>query len=172
MAVCYDESVLSGVVLCIEVTLLKAYTLAAQGYRTVHRSLIDQTQLVFKVRAQKDAKVALLIVHGNIRTASYEVEIGAQGNSKCLLKVKTSVGDIVSEVNTPSVLNEMELRAFWISWHNGTVRFGSGDSVDQNQLLSVVDPQPAYRRHIHSAAVATGDGPNGEWEFKGTLDDG
>lgn len=148
------------------------YSRVDQGYRTVHRSLLDQTQFVFKVRVESDAKLALLIVPGNYKTSSYEFEIGINSNTKSRLIIKSEIGDMVTEVETPSILSANELRPFWISWHNATIRFGTGESVGQGQLLSQTDPQPAYRRHVHSVAVATGAAANGEWEFKGTLDDG
>lgn len=158
--------------LFVVVNLLNVFSRVEQGYRTAHRSLLAQTQLVFKVRVQSDAKLALLIVPGNYKTASYEFEIGVNGNTKSILRIKSATGDLVTEVDTPSILSESELRPFWISWHNATIRFGTGESVGQGQLLSQTDPQPAYRRHVHSVAVASGAVVNGEWEFKGTLDDG
>ena len=100
-----------------------------------------------------------------MKAPSYEIEIGAQFNSKILLHSKAAGGDsIVSQVDSPSVLGSTEFRPFWISWNNGTVRFGKGDVVGLNQLISYVDPQSAFRRHVHSIAVASGSGV-AEWEL-------
>jgi hypothetical protein len=142
------------------------YTSSDQSYRTLHRSLLDsQQQTVFKVKASSDAKISLLRVPSNFLAPSYEIIVGAEFNTKTILHSKAAGGDqIAFQVNTPDILSSAELRSFWVSWMNGTVRFGKGDTPGQNELLNYVDPQPAFRRHVHSIAVASGLGI-AEWEL-------
>lgn len=143
----------------------RVYTSSDQSYRTLHRSLLDTEHTVFKVKAASDAKISLLRVPSNFHAPSYEIIVGAEFNTRTILHSKSAGGDqIVFQVNTPDILSSTELRSFWVSWTNGTVRFGRGDTPGQSELLSYVDPQPAFRRHVHSLAVASGLGI-AEWEL-------
>ena len=143
----------------------RVFTLAEQEYHTLHRSLLDTDSTVFKVRAMSDAKVSLLRVPSNFKAPSYEIVVGAESNTRTVIHSKAAGGDqIVSQVNTPDILSFTELRSFWVSWNNGTVRIGKGETVGLNEILSYVDPQPAFRRHVHSIAVASGQGI-AEWEL-------
>jgi len=110
--------------------------------------------------------LALLSVPSNLNAPSYEVTIGTQGNMLTVLKSKSPMGDLIIQADTPGILDPSVFRSFWISWINGTVNFGSGDTVGQSRLLSFIDPQPTYRKHVHSIAVASGAGSIGEWEFQ------
>jgi len=122
------------------------------------------------VKAASDAMVSLLSVPSNFKAPSYEIIVGALGNTKTLLHCKSSAGDIEFEIDTQNILSATELRSFWLSWVNGTIQFGTGDVVGQNRLLNFKDPQPTYRKYVHSVAVATGLGVNGEWEIGQKFD--
>ena len=108
----------------------------------------------------------MLSVPSNLNAPSYEITIGAQGNMMSVLKSKSPMGDLITQADTPGILDPSVFRSFWISWINGTVNFGSGDVVGQSRLLSFIDPQPTYRKHVHSIAVASGASSLGEWEFE------
>jgi hypothetical protein len=149
----------------VAVQSTRVYTSSDQLYRTLHRSLLDTQQTVFKVKASSDAKISLLRVPSNFLAPSYEIIVGAEFNTRTILHSKAAGGDqVVFQVNTPDILSSAELRSFWVSWMNGTVRFGKGDTPGQNELMNYVDPQPAFRRHVHSIAVASGLGI-AEWEL-------
>ena len=160
-----DQTILIVILLFILVRSAKVYTSSSQTYRTLHRSLLDTQETVFKVKAASDAHISLLSVPSNFKAPSYEVIIGALSNSKTVLFCKSSAGDIEFEIDTPNILSSSELRSFWLSWINGTIQFGTGDVVGQSRLLNFKDPQPTYRKYVHAVAVATGLGVNGEWEI-------
>lgn len=148
----------------------RVYTSSDQLYRTFHRSLLDAQGTVFKVKAAHDALISLLRVPSNFKAPSYEIVIGTAGNTKTVLHIKSELSNLVYEVFTPSILSSDELRAFWVSWVNGMVQFGTGELVGENVLLYYNDPQPAYRRYVHSLAVASGLDVAAEWEFGDPFD--
>jgi hypothetical protein len=148
----------------------RAYTTASQGYQTVHRSLLDARETVFKVRSASDAKVALLSVPGSFKAPSYEITIGAEQNTLTVLRCRSFSGDVVFDVDTAGILSVEELRPFWISWVNGTVSFGVGEVVGYGRRLRFQDPDPTYRKYVHSLAVASGPGTSAEWEFGQNFD--
>lgn len=151
----------------------KVYTSSQQSYRTVHRSMLDAQDTTFKVKSAHDAMLSMLRVPNNFQAPSYEIIIGAVANSKTILYVKSSTeNNNVFEINTPGILSAVELRAFWISWKNGTIHFGTGENVGQNALLNYTDPLPIYRKNVHSIAVASGLGAVGEWEFGEAFETG
>jgi hypothetical protein len=144
----------------------------ARGYLTLHRTVLDYQQTSFKVRAPSDAKLALLGVPSNFRALSYEIIIGAEQNTLTVIRVRSPGGEVESQVNSPNILSASELRPFWIQWINGTIELGAGDAVGVNSILKLVDPDPAYRKHIHSIAVASLAGETAEWEFGSPFDTG
>jgi hypothetical protein len=157
---------------CFLVRSLRGYTRFDQQYRTIHRSLLDTQNTTFRVKADSDAKFRLLSAPGNVRAPSYEVEIGSAGNTKTALHIRSVGGEIVVEHDTPGILSANEWRPFWVSWTSGTVKFGKGDIVGENIVINVQDPQPHYRNHIQSIAVATGSNTRAEWEFGEAYDTG
>ena len=140
----------------IAVSLVRVNSTTPQSFWTLHKSTIDVQEVKFKVKSSSDAMLALLSVPSNLNAPSYEITIGAQGNTLSILKSKSPNGDLVIQADTPGILDPGVFRSFWISWVNGTVNFGSGDVVGQSRLLSFIDPQPTYRKHVHSIAVASG----------------
>jgi len=151
---------------------VKTYTKSSQQFRTVHRSLLDTNNITFRVRALSDARLLLLSTPGNVQAPSYEIEIGAEDNTKTLLRVRSVVGDITIEQVTKDILNVAELRPFWISWMNGTIKFGTGSVVGLSQVIFVTDPQPTFRKDVHSIAVSSSSLMRAEWEFGDDYDSG
>jgi len=78
----------------------------------------------------------------------------------------------VSAVRSPNILSNSELRSFWLTWMNGTIEFGIGDAVGTSPMLMYTDPDPAYRRFVHSLAVASLADELAEWEFGGSFETG
>jgi Farnesoic acid 0-methyl transferase len=143
-----------------------------RGYFTLHQSIIDIQQIVFKVRSTNDAKIALLSVPSNVRAWSYELTIGAKMNTVTTLSYNSPSGDNVHEVSTLGILSDSELRSFWLTWVDGSVKFGRGSVVGVSEVLTFTDPDPAYRRFIHSLAVASLADEKAEWEFGSSFETG
>lgn len=126
----------------------------------------------FRVRAANSARILLLSTPGNMQAPSYQIDIGMQDNTKTIVRFKLASGETTVEQDTKDILSITELRPFWISWTNGTLKFGSGSIVDASTIISVTDPQPAYRRDVHSMAVSSESATIAEWEFGDTYDAG
>lgn len=148
---------------------VKTFTTSKQQFNTVHRSLLDVSNITFRLRAAENAKVLLLSTVDNTRAPSYEVVIGMDGNTKTVLRVQSVIGEIVAEQETINILSSGELRPFWIRWTNGMLNFGTGSIVGSNTVISIVDPQ---KQDIHSLAVSSDSGSTAEWEFGDIYDTG
>ena len=61
-----------------------------------------------------------------------EVVLGAENNTKTLFRYRNNS---LGEVATPSLLSCTEVRNFWISWHNATLRVGRGYIYSLDFLL-------------------------------------
>lgn len=151
---------------------VKTYSQTSQTFKTIHRSLLDTLDVTFRVRALSDAKLVLLSTPGNTNTPCYEIDIGVQGNSKSVLRVRSVIGAITVEQDTVNILSITELRSFWVSWSNGTLKFGSGSISGTATIASIVDPEPTYRKDVHSIAVASETNLVAEWEFGDAFDAG
>lgn len=151
---------------------VRVYTTPVRGYSTLHRSLLDDQQTSFKVRASNDAKIALLSVPSSFRAPSYEIIIGAERNTLTIIRTRSPKGDVESQVSSPDILSANELRPFWIQWTNGTIEFGAGEAIGVNSILKFVDADSTYRKHIHSLAVASLADETAEWEFGSPFDTG
>jgi Farnesoic acid 0-methyl transferase len=146
------------------------YTTPDRGYVTLHRSLLDNQQTLFKVRATSDARIALLSVPSNFRAPSYEITVGARQNTVTTLRCRSPSGDIVFNVDSPDILSARELRTFWIRWMNGTFEFGKGEVIGVTRVLMYEDPDPTYSKHVLSLAVSSLVNETTEWEFGNPFD--
>ena len=88
------------------------------------------TFITFAVKAQNDAILALSDQLEN-PTKSYEVVIGANGNTRTEIRSEIQTSSRKSAL-TPSVLNKDQFREFWISWNSGVVSVGTGSQVNRN----------------------------------------
>ena len=134
---------------------IRVHTEPSQEYKTLHRSILDQPETTFLVKATQDARISLLMEPQLFNAPSYELEIGCEGNTKSKLHIKSLGSDVVFEENTGNILSDYKFRPFWISWQDGNFKFGRGFTVGQDVLLQHTDDQPTYRKQIHSVAVAT-----------------
>ena len=58
--------------------------------------------------------------------------MGAENNTKTVVRYRNNS---LGEVATPSLLSCTEVRNFWISWHNATLRVGRGYIYSLDFLL-------------------------------------
>ena len=87
----------------------------------------EVTSLVFRVQAKNDATIRLTKVPGDTSSADrYEIIIGAYANTKSMIRLGKRPAEPKKVVDTPSVLNETEMRYFWISWKGGNIEVGRG----------------------------------------------
>lgn len=67
-------------------------------------------------------------------TNAFEIVIGAEENTKVVIREVYGQGNL-AEVDASFVLSCTEMKVFWISWHNGTARIGSGAVYSANLIL-------------------------------------
>ncbi|ELU12989.1 hypothetical protein CAPTEDRAFT_114549 [Capitella teleta] len=125
----------------------------------------ERTSISFKVKTCADAHLALSTDPMDVSTNTYEVIIGGWENTRSSIR-RGIGGDQLQTASTPDVLSCDELRLFWVSWQEGRIRAGQGNSLDHNILVEWVDPEPMG---VGIISVTTGWGSTGEWEFANIL---
>ena len=65
--------------------------------------------------------------------------------------------------DTSNILSPDSLSPFWVSWLAGTIKFGKGEVVGQQQVFEFVDPTP----HVVQSLAFSGSEEGGvvEWEI-------
>jgi nucleoside phosphorylase len=123
----------------------------------------NKTHITFRVRAWADAHIALSSVYGDTDRKTYEIVIGAFGNTRCLIRAGGQ-GPIMAEERTKNILNGQESLAFWISWSRDRLDVGRGSHRGSDRILRWRIPE--NKQHsVNCLAVSTGPGSKGEWEF-------
>ena len=64
--------------------------------------------------------------------------------------------------DTPDIVSNQELRAFWISWANYRLMVGYGAAIGKNMFLDYQESEPYP---VTAISISTGWGAEGEWEF-------
>ena len=59
--------------------------------------------------------------------------------------------------------NHFFCRPFWISYENGLLKVGQGNSVGVDTFMQYTDPDP---KPVNSIQVNSGKDANGSWTFK------
>ena len=81
----------------------------------------------FRVRACSDVHVVLAQTRGVSDENAYEVILGQNGH-QTVIRERMGVFKFESKVDTPGILSCRSLRSFWISWIDGYIRVGQGES--------------------------------------------
>lgn len=132
------------------------------GYESLMLSVTNVNEIVFGVSACSDGQIALSKIPGVIEFSTYELVIGAQSNSKTVLR-KSVGGAVVAEVSSPQILDCNLERLFWITWRsNGDISFGRGAVPEQGRLLYFRDQSS---QQINAVSVSTPAGLTGVWKF-------
>ena len=64
-----------------------------------------------------------------------------------------------------AVLDCGEKRPFWVSWTEGHIRVGRGDSLGEQIISGYSDPQ---FRYVHAVGISTEDDKDGQWTVQQT----
>ena len=126
-------------------------------------NVTHKTEVTFRVRAKSNAYVALSSVYGETTDKTYEIVIGGWENTKSVIR-SSGNGPAIKETTTPGILNEEELRPFWISWKRQVIEVGEGSRRGQGRILHWQVPQ-SKQHSVNCMSVSTGEGATGEWEF-------
>lgn len=146
------------------------------GYDRNWYSVTEETFINFKIQACEAAKISLsrFLAIANIHT--YEIILGAEGNSYTRI-TNVDSGEKVAEVSG-SVLSKMIPHTddvtlmvcsgcsssdwFWLSWADGKIEVGKGDNVGSGLILST-----SYDINVNAIGFASDDTQkaNSVWEF-------
>lgn len=124
-------------------------------------TVVEQTSMVFKVKACSDVHVVLASYPKNPRVRSYDLLLGSDGNTMTKLYRE---GTLVHSINTSNLLKCDVDQYLWVSWQNNIIEMGTGYEPYLDGLLLYHEKTVTY--HITSAAFYTSPGSTpGVWEF-------
>ncbi|XP_059150764.1 uncharacterized protein LOC131937389 [Physella acuta] len=151
-------------------SFVSVFTPDSYTYRFVPEVAVDNKAfLTFKIKAKCDAQIALCAVYGDVERKTYEVCLGADGNTKSYIR-DGSLGGVKSEANTVNLLSETEFRYFWLSWADNCVQVGKGAKYGHHTFLRWEVPENRQFK-VNSMAVATSRLSKGQWEFAEIIDE-
>lgn len=119
----------------------------------------SQTSFTVDIRACAEAHLFLLPFYTD--PESYEVVIGAEGNTKTLVYRAEDKNEPTASEVTANILSCTEFRKFWISWENGRIDVALSSPAGRS-YLSWSDGSPLQ---VHVLRISTGPGSDGEWMF-------
>ena len=150
---------------CVFVSYQDAETvlMTPNDYQFTHGWMMvrDKEGIVVQVMACNDAHVVLMDIPGE-GTKAYQVIIGGWKNTRSVIRDRF-MGDIRVDVKTPGILSCNESRSFWLTWHNGNFRVGTGDVYNADTFMEWKDPSP---REIWAVGVASGWGAKATWRIE------
>eukprot|EP00057_Strongylocentrotus_purpuratus_P031565 XP_785018.3 PREDICTED: C3 and PZP-like alpha-2-macroglobulin domain-containing protein 8 [Strongylocentrotus purpuratus] len=121
----------------------------------------------FLCKATSNAKLALS--RDQTDNIDYEIVLGGLDNTQSWIS-KGRDGDRLQIHMTPNIVSWEEFRAFWISWTDGQIQIGYGETKSNvSVILTLVDPS-AIGMTVQYIGFATGSGSLGEfriWKRKG-----
>lgn len=86
-----------------------------------------------------------------------EVQLGINNNMQSSIRPTPNGDTDVVTVDTSSILDSLQFRAFWVSWANGHIRVGKGGNVYINEFMSYPDPTPQKVGAVGFAADSSAD---------------
>ncbi|CAC5384967.1 unnamed protein product [Mytilus coruscus] len=93
--------------------------------------------------------------------AFYEILLYAGTNKDVYLRRRDNGNtEKISQFSVEDLLNCTNFRPLWISWHNGHVKFGKGDSIHTGEYYHWLDQNPFT---VQSIGIMTGYGTSGDW---------
>jgi len=99
-------------------------------------SILDDSSIVFNVKAERGAKIWLLSHKRTLKGPFYNIVIGGLGNVKS--SIRKGKYNIVRDHYGPQ-LNKTYFKPFWVSWQSGLVQAGRGSVIDTDVFVSFTD---------------------------------
>ena len=131
---------------------------------SVTLATLDDTHLVFKVKAESDVHLQLSRYQGITSIDTYEIVIGGYNNSKSAVRDSVQGGN-ECEKETAGILSATEFRYFWVSWKDGTIAFGRHNVVGSSTICSWKDVLP---HEVSGIKFLTETGYRGTWDISET----
>ena len=122
---------------------------------------MQSTSMVFQVRACAHTNLLIGTKLRDYNSDNYEFKIGASSNTKVTLHRNRQ--EVHSE-DAEGLLHCEHLHWFWVSWLDGEIRFGTGEKVQENQILYYHDQSPL---DIFTASLSMSDNEQtpAEWQI-------
>ncbi|XP_054751982.2 C3 and PZP-like alpha-2-macroglobulin domain-containing protein 8 isoform X1 [Lytechinus pictus] len=121
----------------------------------------------FLCKATSNAKIALSRAQTDF--IDYEIILGGLENSQSWIS-KGRGGERLQMTMTPNIVSWEEFRAFWISWTDGQIQIGYGETKSNASVILTLDDPSAIDMTVQYIGFATGTGSLGEfriWRRKG-----
>jgi hypothetical protein len=137
------------------------YSYESSVSAAVWLSTLDDTGMVFKVRAESDVHLQMTRYQGTTSVDTYEAVIGGWGNMKSAIRSVVQ-GTNVCERDTPGILSKEAFRYFWVSWKGGVIAIGEGNVLGDRQICSWTDVAP---HAVTAIKFLTESGHRGTWDI-------
>lgn len=150
------------VYLCFAVSSVRVTSLPDHTYNQLSKSIASQSWVVFQVMACRDAHVALTQQFNNLRSPTYEIIIGGNGNRNSFIRDGSTFQEFY-RVDTPDILDCNGYRTFWVKWHEANnLQVGRGAIVGKQKFMQWLDPQS---RSFGGMTISTYYDQPGLWDF-------
>ena len=137
-------------------------TRAESSYRQFWYSLSHEGVTSFKVKACEDASISLSKYPGVFLHSTYELVLGAEGNTKTKLRRDPKLATWDKEVSTPNIIACGQNRWFWISKYDDWLQVGRGVAPGNDVFFEYYD---ANHYPINSISFSTSSKAVGQWEY-------
>lgn len=127
--------------------------------------LANERTFTFTVAGCKDVILTLAQTPTNTLSSAYELTLGAESNTKALLKESDGDGgfNLVREAELYHALDCNVGNEFWVTWDGGIIRVGRYNPY-QYQFIYWEDPNEQYPK-IHGISLANYDDNEALWQF-------
>ena len=136
-------------------------------YESFWYSLRDESDVIFKVTACREAHVTLTSFTQNAQARNYEILLGTENNMASKIgRGSVDAGGV--RVATPGILNCDSERYFWISWsyQSAIIEVGRGMVPGEMGFMNLRDTEEPY--DIRAMSIGTPAGVSGVWQFGST----
>lgn len=145
------------------------FTPAVYSYQLLPEIPVNnKTFITFMLKAAGDAHIALSAVYSELERKTWEIVIGAENNTKSMIK-DGAMGPVRVEALTMNIVTDNDFRYFWISWADNHLEVGRGAQYGYGRFLHWHVP-PNKQFQINCLGVSTGKASRGQWEFAELLD--
>ena len=145
-------------------------TVDSANYDSFSMDVTGRDLVTFYVTGCYNLHIALSEIPGVLHTLTYEIILGANGNSRSVIKYGIG-GEEIASSETQDVVNCQEKRAFWINWGDRPLWVGRGLQMDPDSAFLVLHGERRLDV-VNSLAVkggerGTGDGDGwvATWQF-------
>ena len=126
-------------------------------------TMAEQQFITFKVQACAEAHIALTNIKGLVSSHAFEIRLGENENAQS--SIYSSNGNENCHTSEGSLLSCTEYVFLWLSWSDGFIKLGSGQSVGNNVVLNCEVDEFAMR----AVSLASEKGNDATWIFEEVL---